>query len=244
MPKPPAAPVCHERCAVLDDQPRLGAPPATSATGEAGALASAQGRRPASRSADLMAAGATEQPRALASTRDPVTPGAAVSWSARWWLLSWARQSLQGSKLRIGVGEFNLASRTGSQPSIHAREPAGLVDLEGWPARGPGCIRGGCDCQSRAMPAGAALLDQVLGVGARERTSGSSRGMLSSGVFTIRVSMFMRSSTLRGGWSRRSSGCPLVSSPDHALDAGAAICDVSRLPLVRALAAASAGGRA
>ena len=72
-----------------------------------------------------------------------VTPGAAVSWSARWWPLSWARQSLQGPKLRIGVDEFNLASRTDGQPSIHARERAGLVDLEGRPARDPGCIRGG-----------------------------------------------------------------------------------------------------
>ena len=42
--------------------------------------------------------------------------------------------------------------------------------------------------------------------------------------------------------SRGRSDCPLVWSPDHALDGLAAICDVNRLPLVRALAAASAGG--
>ena len=40
------------------------------------------------------------------------------------------------------------------------------------------------------------------------------------------------------------SKSPLVWSPDHALDALAAMGNVKRLPLVRALAAASVGGRA
>jgi hypothetical protein len=44
---------CHERCAVRDDQPRLCAPTATSATGAAAALASAPGRRPAEAGASI-----------------------------------------------------------------------------------------------------------------------------------------------------------------------------------------------
>ena len=116
--------------------------------------------------------------------------------------------------------------------------------MEGRPADDLGCIRMRVILKSRAMSAGGALLDQDLG----GRDSGANQWKLSRDA-VIRClhnpgSMVMRSLTLRGGWSRGRSDCPLVSSPDHALDALEAICDVSRLPLVRALAAASVGGRA